>query len=289
MNIIIEFTEKNQDIKEISQAIKIFLKKNKNSHTFTLIGPRDLLFTVNDEKNINIIDIKDENEAINRALTLSKEKNNVLICSSDINDVIKIATNLLDFNTNEKTLVTGTQFKTYNFKKPLMLININKINNEKSVDFKNSIILFTEYLNNRNRTNSKKYKLLDSNTEFTNDLDKILSNDIDYQGKVKPSQLLNADCDFVVCESSYISGFLEGFKSSFDAIEKIKNDKINDTFLIKIGKKLINSVDLQITNTLDKKTRSNGTILLGFKFPIIFSKNDGDINSLLKTIETAIN
>ncbi len=289
MNIIIEFTKKNQNIKEISQAIKIFLKKDKNNTTFTLIGPTDQLFTINDEKGITIIDEKDENEAINKALSLSKEKNNVLTCFSSINDVIKIASDILDFKTKEKTLVTGVTLKTFNYKKPVTLVNVDDINNETFDDIRNAIDLFNDYLNIKDKHKQKTYKLLDSKDKFTNEINNQLSDDFDYKGLLSPSELLNPDCDFIVSKSSFASGLLEGFKLSFEATEKIKNDKFNDTFLVKIGKKLYSPIEDQTANTLDKKTRSLGTILLGYNFPIIFGKVDDKLNSILGIFETSLN
>lgn len=289
MNIVIEFTKKNQNIKEISQAIKIFLKKDKNNTTFTLIGPSDQLFTINDEKSITIIEENNENEAINEALTLSKEKNNVLICFSSINDVIKIASNILDYKTKEKTLVTGVTLKTFNYKKPVTLVNVDEINNESLEDIKNAIDLFNDYLNIKDKYKQKTYKLLDSNDEFTNELNEKLSDDLDYEGILSPSELLNPNCNFVISKSSFISGLLEGFKLSFEATEKIKNDKFNDTFLVKIGRKLYSPIEDQTANVLDKKTRSLGTILLGYNFPIIFGKVDDKLNAILGIFESSLN
>ena len=289
MNIVIEFTKKNQNIKEISQAIKIFLKKDKNNTTFTLIGPSDQLFTINDEKSITIIEENNENEAINEALTLSKEKNNVLICFSSINDVIKIASNILDYKTKEKTLVTGVTLKTFNYKKPVTLVNVDEINNESLEDIKNAIDLFNDYLIIKDKYKQKTYKLLDSNDEFTNELNEKLSDDLDYEGILSPSELLNPNCNFVISKSSFISGLLEGFKLSFEATEKIKNDKFNDTFLVKIGRKLYSPIEDQTANVLDKKTRSLGTILLGYNFPIIFGKADDKLNAILGIFESSLN
>ncbi len=289
MNIVIEFTNKNQNIKEISQAIKIFLKKDKNNTTFTLIGPSNNLYTINDEKAITIIHEENEVEAINKALVLSKEKNNVLICFSAINDVIKIASDILDFKTKEKTLVTGVTLKTFNYKKPVTLVNANETNNETFEDIKNAINLFNDYLSIKNRNKQKTYKLLDSNDKFTHDFNEKLSDDSDYEGILSPSQLLDPNCDFIVSKSSFISGLLEGFKLSFEATQKIKDDKFNDTFLVKIGKKLYSPIEDQTANTLDKKTRSLGTILLGYNFPIIFGKVDDNVNAILNIFETSLN
>jgi hypothetical protein len=289
MNIIIEFTNKNQNIREISQAIKIFLKKDKNNTTFTLIGPNDQLFTINDEKAIAIINERDEKEAINKALKISKEKNNVLICFSSINDVIKIAPNVLDFKTKEKTLVTGTTFKTFNYKSPVTLVNIDTINKESFDDMNNSINLFNDYLKTKDKRKEKTYKLLDSKDIFTDELNKTLSEDPYYEGLLNPSELLNPNCDFIIAKSAFISGLLDGFKLSFIATEKIRDDRFNDTLFIKIGKKLYSPIDSQIENTLDKKTRSFGTILLGYNFPIIFGKIDDNLNAILNIFETSLN
>lgn len=289
MNIIIEFTNRNKNIKEISQGIKIYLKKCKDIHSFTLIGPSNLLYTVNDEKNITIIDEKDEEEAINKALSLSKEKNNVLICFSQINNVIKIASNVLEFKTKEKTLTTGIFFKTLNIQNPLMLVNVDKINSESFEDMNNSISFFNDYLNIKNKNKLKTYKLLDSKTILTNDLNMKLSKDSSYQGCISVSELLNPGCDFVVCESTYVAGFLEGFKLAFNAINDVKNSDFNNTFLTNIGKKLTANINEQVENTFDKKTRSNGTILLGFNYPIIFGRIDDNLNSILKIFETSLN
>lgn len=289
MNIVIEFTKKNQNIKEISQAIKIFLKKDKNNTTFTLIGPVDQLFTITDEKGVTIIEEKDENEAINKAISLSKEKNNVLVCFSSINDVIKIASDVLDFKTKEKTLVTGVTLKTFNYKKPVTLVNVDEINNESFDDIKNAIDLFNDYLNIKDKHKQKTYKLLDSKDKFTNEINAQLSDDLDYEGLLSTSELLNPECDFIISKSSFVSGLLEGFKLSFEATDKIKNDKFNDTFLVKIGKKLYSPIEDQTANTLDKKTRSLGTILLGYNFPIIFGKVDDKLNSILGIFETSLN
>ena len=289
MNIVIEFTKKNQNIKEISQAIKIFLKKDKNNTTFTLIGPVDQLFTITDEKGVTIIEEKDENEAINKAISLSKEKNNVLVCFSSINDVIKIASDVLDFKTKEKTLVTGVTLKTFNYKKPVTLVNVDEINNESFDDIKNAIDLFNDYLNIKDKHKQKTYKLLDSKDKFTNEINAHLSDDLDYEGLLSTSELLNPECDFIISKSSFVSGLLEGFKLSFEAIDKIKDDKFNDTFLVKIGKKLYSPIEDQTANTLDKKTRSLGTILLGYNFPIIFGKVDDKLNSILGIFETSLN
>ena len=289
MNIVIEFTKKNQNIKEISQAIKIFLKKDKNNTTFTLIGPVDQLFTITDEKGVTIIEEKDENEAINKAISLSKEKNNVLVCFSSINDVIKIASDVLDFKTKEKTLVTGVTLKTFNYKKPVTLVNVDEINNESFDDIKNAIDLFNDYLNIKDKHKQKTYKLLDSKDKFTNEINAQLSDDLDYEGLLSTSELLNPECDFIISKSSFVSGLLEGFKLSFEATDKIKDDKFNDTFLVKIGKKLYSPIEDQTANTLYKKTRSLGTILLGFNFPIIFGKVDDKLNSILGIFETSLN
>lgn len=289
MNIVIEFTKKNQNIKEISQAIKIFLKKDKNNTTFTLIGPVDQLFTITDEKGVTIIEEKDENEAINKAISLSKEKNNVLVCFSSINDVIKIASDVLDYKTKEKTLVTGVTLKTFNYKKPVTLVNVDEINNESFDDIKNAIDLFNDYLNIKDKHKQKTYKLLDSKDKFTNEINAHLSDDLDYEGLLSTSELLNPECDFIISKSSFVSGLLEGFKLSFEAIDKIKDDKFNDTFLVKIGKKLYSPIEDQTANTLDKKTRSLGTILLGYNFPIIFGKVDDKLNSILGIFETSLN
>lgn len=289
MNIVIEFTKKNQNIKEISQAIKIFLKKDKNNTTFTLIGPVDQLFTITDEKGVTIIEEKDENEAINKAISLSKEKNNVLVCFSSINDVIKIASDVLDFKTKEKTLVTGVTLKTFNYKKPVTLVNVDEINNESFDDIKNAIDLFNDYLNIKDKHKQKTYKLLDSKDKFTNEINAQLSDDLDYEGLLSTSELLNPECDFIISKSSFVSGLLEGFKLSFEATDKIKDDKFNDTFLVKIGKKLYSPIEDQTANTLDKKTRSLGTILLGYNFPIIFGKVDDKLNSILGIFETSLN
>ena len=289
MNIVIEFTKKNQNIKEISQAIKIFLKKDKNNTTFTLIGPVDQLFTITEEKGVTIIEEKDENEAINKAISLSKEKNNVLVCFSSINDVIKIASDVLDFKTKEKTLVTGVTLKTFNYKKPVTLVNVDEINNESFDDIKNAIDLFNDYLNIKDKHKQKTYKLLDSKDKFTNEINAQLSDDLDYEGLLSTSELLNPECDFIISKSSFVSGLLEGFKLSFEATDKIKDDKFNDTFLVKIGKKLYSPIEDQTANTLDKKTRSLGTILLGYNFPIIFGKVDDRLNSILGIFETSLN
>ncbi len=289
MNIVIEFTKKNQNIKEISQAIKIFLKKDKNNTTFTLIGPADQLFTITDEKGVTIIEEKDENEAINKAISLSKEKNNVLVCFSSINDVIKIASDVLDYKTKEKTLVTGVTLKTFNYKKPVTLVNVDEINNESFDDIKNAIDLFNDYLNIKDKHKQKTYKLLDSKDKFTNEINAHLSDDLDYEGLLSTSELLNPECDFIISKSSFVSGLLEGFKLSFEATDKIKDDKFNDTFLVKIGKKLYSPIEDQTANTLDKKTRSLGTILLGYNFPIIFGKVDDKLNSILGIFETSLN
>ena len=168
-------------------------------------------------------------------------------------------------------------------------MNVDEINNESFDDIKNAIDLFNDYLNIKDKHKQKTYKLLDSKDKFTNEINAQLSDDLDYEGLLSTSELLNPECDFIISKSSFVSGLLEGFKLSFEATDKIKDDKFNDTFLVKIGKKLYSPIEDQTANTLDKKTRSLGTILLGYNFPIIFGKVDDKLNSILGIFETSLN
>jgi fatty acid/phospholipid biosynthesis enzyme len=185
-------------------------------------------------------------------------------------------------------LVTGTRFKTKDFKNPLMLINADKINNESKESYLESVKLFNDYLSKSNKSKDKTYKLLVNDENDETSLIEIFKDDKAFKGLIKIDEITQPNCDFIIGNSTVISAFLSTFKMTFEAIDSIKTDKLNDTFLIKIGKSLTSSVDNQIDRTFDKKTRSYGTILLGFSKPIYFAKNDDTVSSFLDIFEKTI-
>lgn len=289
MNIIIEFNKESKNLNALSQAIKIFLRNHNKDFTFTLIGPSDLLFTVKDDEKIELINIDSEKEIIDKSLSLLEGNNNALLCLSSINSVIKETKEAnLQYSNKTQVLVTGTRFKTKDFKNPLMLINADKINNESKESYLESVKLFNDYLSKSNKSKDKTYKLLVNDENDETSLIEIFKDDKAFKGLIKIDEITQPNCDFIIGNSTVISAFLSTFKMTFEAIDSIKTDKLNDTFLIKIGKSLTSSVDNQIDRTFDKKTRSYGTILLGFSKPIYFAKNDDTVTSFLDIFEKTI-
>ncbi|MFA6667341.1 MAG: hypothetical protein WCS51_03180 [Bacilli bacterium] len=289
MNIIIEFNKESKNLNALSQAIKIFLRNHNKDYTFTLIGPIDLLFTVNDDEKIKLINIGSEKETIDKSLALLEGNNNALLCLSSINFVIGEAKKSnIQYSNKTQVLITGTRFKTKDFKNPLMLINADKTNDESKESYLEGIKLFNDYLSKSNKSKDKTYKLLvnDENNEAS--LIEIFKDDKAFKGSIKIDEITKPNCDFIIGNSTLINAFLSTFKMTFEAIDTIKTDKLNDTFLIKIGKSLTASVENQIDRTYDKKTRSCGTILLGFSKPIYFAKNDDTVTSFLDIFEKTI-
>ncbi|MFA6755453.1 MAG: hypothetical protein WCR97_02950 [Bacilli bacterium] len=288
MNIIIEFNKETKNVRELSQAIKIFLKKYISNYSFTLVGPKELLFTISEEKRINIIDLQNKEEIINKALELSKEKDSALLCFGSPKEIISIANNALEFKNKNKLLVTGTSFLTKEVKKPVMLVNIDNINDEGIISYQEMSNLFNDYLKKKDTSKTKTFKFLKTGTEFDKGINDCFNKDNDYKGLIEIKDLLKPECDYILGKSLQMSTFLDTFNLVFHAVNDIENDKMNDTTLIKIGKSLTKSINIQIENTFDKKTRSFGTILLGYSYPIIFAKDNDNVNSLLNIFNTVI-
>lgn len=287
MQIIIQFSNRNLNIKELCQAIKIFSKKHEK-YNFLLVGPQDQLHTIKDEKNVKILDIKNEEDSILKTIQFVKKGNSLILSYTDLNNFVEDANNSLNFKKEAKTLVTGTLFKTYDYKKPLMLVNLDKTCEK---DFSNtnileSISLFKEYLNKNNQ--DKTYKICGFSKNQTSKMFELLKTDDSFKGEILPKDLLDANLDFVFLNQDYINGFLEGFENAFNATKKIKERKINDTISIKLANYFTRSIETQIDNALTNKARSRGTILLGYSSPIIFGKVDDDLNSILNSLNTII-
>lgn len=288
MNIIIEFNKETKNVRELSQAIKIFLKKYISNYSFNLVGPKELLFTISEEKRINIIDLQNKEEIINKALELSKEKDSALLCFDSPKEIITFANANLEFKNKNKLLVTGTNFLTKEVKKPVMLVNIDNINDEGIVSYQEMSNLFNDYLKKKDTSKTKTFKFLKTETEFDKGINDCFNKDNDYKGLIEIKDLLKPECDYILGKSLQMSTFLNTFNLVFHAVNDIENDKMNDTTLIKIGKSLTKSINTQIDNTFDKKTRSFGTILLGYSCPIIFAKDNDNVNSLLNIFNTVI-
>ena len=58
-------------------------------------------------------------------------------------------------------------------------------------------------------------------------------------------------------------------------------------FLTKLGNSLTKNARKTVNLRFDKKTRSYGTILLGFKTPFVLVNKDADLNQVLAALNTS--
>lgn len=290
MNTIIEMIDGLENSNEIIQAIKIYLNQNKKYTNVTLIGPEKFMATIKDEKNVKTIFTDKEEDSLKNALKFVNEKDCSFIFFSDYQKVISAAVkNKVEYLNKNKVLYAMNKFTLPEMGQFTYLVNTLNTNEETNDDFKEIVTITTDYLTKHSKGKAKTFKFLSSFTQDkrTDEIIKAFKGSDSFKGTISTSELINPNCDFILSTYENNAAFLEGFKFAFKVSDDLYKKETSLNFLTKLGNSLTKNARKTVNLRFDKKTRSYGTILLGFKTPFVLVNKDADLNQVLAALNTS--
>jgi len=272
----------------VNQALKIFLKKNPKFMDLVVIGEEEAMSTIKDINHIETIVINDETKAIQKANELSKEKDTKVLFFQDVLKVTEELSSLTITKTKTKNLVQAVKFPLLELAQTILLTSPLTESTNKYKDIKITINLVQDYLTKHGKSKERKYKILLPVNKVLDEekMNEVINNDPNFVGYITLNEILNPNCDFVVCNKDMLDFFLEGFKFAFETSGILYNNEVSRNVTTKIGNKFIRAAKETIEMRLDKKTRSFGTIVLGLDQTLIFGTDNKSTNSILRLLDT---
>ncbi|SRR5574344_778166 len=290
MNTVIELIDGLTNSSEIIQATKIFLSQNTKFTTITIIGPEKYMGTIKDEKNIKTIFSDKEDEILKIAFSFMKDKDTNFVFFSDYTKVINEANkNKVDYLSDKKVLFALNKFTLPEMGQFTYFVNTLNTNKGTNDDFKEITKVTSEYLTKHSKGKIKTYKFLTSFAEDAkvNETIKSFKDDEAFKGLILPSELTNPACDYILSTYETNSSFLDGFKFAFKVSDELYAKESSLNLLTKLGNSLTKSARKTVNLRFDKKTRSYGTILLGFKVALVLVNKDATLNQVLAALNTS--
>lgn len=290
MNTIIELISDIKNPNEVIQAVKIFEKQNQKLTSITLIGPEKLMATIKDEKTVKTFFSDDEDKNLEIAFSHINDKDTNFIFFSDYTKVISEAIkNKVPFINASKTIFAIDKFSLPEMGQFVYFVNTLNTNKETKTTFKEINMLSQNYLTKHSKGKTKTFKFLTTfeNDEKIEELTSVFKEDKAYLGLITPTDLVNPECDYILSKSEINATFFDGFKFAFTVSDALYKKETSLNFLTKIGNSLTKSARKTIDLRFDKKTRSYGTVLIGFKSPFILTSKDAKLNSVLAALNTS--
>jgi len=276
--ILIDVASLHSNNQNAMLGIKYFISKNKDDE-LTVIGDSNDTVTIHQNKRIIIAQTDNDDVQIDEQFKNVKEKNIRILftllkkdkydsfITFDSLDTLKPYIDKYFVKKSSPLLVASyANFKTH---KCTIFGDLGYNLNPSLTDMGIYLKELKDYAKNVYNFKTTKYKLMSSLD------DKNYKNDKDYEGRLLPKDLYNANVDIILTDAYTCSTVISSVSGAIETYDNFIHDQVKKSFGLRYFVfPMFRSVTTAFHMNIDKKLTSGGITLLGFDKKIIFIEKD---------------